>query len=298
MNISAQQVKELRQATGAGMMECKNALQENAGDMQQAIVWLRERGMARAAKKAGRTAAEGVVEFLIATDGTQAAMVELNCETDFADKNEDFRGFARSLAQCALTNKTQSAEALSRAKIGSTTVSEQLLQLIAKIGENMTVRRVAYVHEPKGRIFGYSHMGGKIGTLVTFKGNVTHPKMADVGADLAMHVAAASPRFLTRDQVVATELEQEKAIIRKRLLDEGKPENIVEKALLGQVNKYYQEICLLDQAFVKEPKLSVTSYIKQSGADVTLARYDRFQLGEGIEVTKTDFAAEVASQIK
>lgn len=296
MAITAAQVKELRQSTGVGMMECKKALVENDGDMDKAIRWLREKGMARAAKKAGRTAAEGVVEFLVSDSKKEAAIVELNCETDFAGKNEDFKAFASSVTKLALEQKIDSIDALKAAELNGSTVEKQLTELIAKVGENMSLRRVAYF-STDGVISGYSHMGGKIGTLVVLSGE-SSDKALEVGNDLAMHVAASAPKYLNRDSVSTTELDQEKEIARKRLKEQGKPDDIIEKALMGQVNKFYQEVCLVDQPFVKEPKLSVTKYVKQEGVNATISAFVRFQLGEGIEVKQENFAEEVAAQLK
>jgi len=295
--VTAAQVKELREATGVGMMECKKALVENNGDMDKAVLWLRERGMARAANKAGRTAAEGLVQFGIAPNGKEAVIVELNCETDFAAKNEDFRSFVSKVTQLALAMKSADAEALAAANMGGVSVATKLSELIAKVGENMTLRRVKYLSCPQGFIAGYNHMGGRIGTLVAFEGEAS-PKAVEVGNDLAMHVAASAPRYFAREEVAASELEQEKEIARIRLKEQGKPDDIIEKALMGQVNKFYGEVCLLDQPFVKEPKLTVSAYVKQSGAKVSPKAFVRFQLGEGIEVKQENFADEVAAQLR
>ena len=297
MAITAAQVKELRQATGVGMMECKKALEANDGNMEQAVVWLRERGLARAAKKAGRTAAEGVVLFKVSDSKKEAAILELNCETDFAAKNTDFQAFAQSAIELALTHKTDSLEALKAVESNGVTLDRQLTELISKVGENMTLRRVRYVSVDEGFVAAYSHMGGKIGTLVMLSGEASD-KIAEVGADLAMHVAAVAPKYHKRDEVQTTELEQEKEIARKRLQEQGKPEHIIEKALIGQVNKFYSDVCFVEQPFVKEPKLSVTQYIKQAGVKAEATGFVRFQLGEGIEVKQENFAEEVAAQLK
>lgn len=297
MGITASQVKELRQATGVGMMECKKALTENGGDFEKAVVWLRERGMARAAKKSGRTAAEGIVQFMINDTRTEAAIVELNCETDFAGKNEDFRKFAEDVTRLALENKVNSIEELKSLEWDDSSVEKKLTGLIAKVGENMTLRRVHYVSSPQGTISGYSHMAGKIGTLVVLDGESSE-KAATVGNDLAMHVAASSPKYLSSESVPVSELDQEKEIARKRLREQGKPEAIIDKALMGQVSKYYADVCFFDQPFVKEPKLSVLKYFKQSGVKGEISAYVRYQLGEGIEVKQENFADEVAAQLK
>ena len=296
MAIAASKVKELRQATGVGMMECKKALEANDGNMDRAVVWLRERGLARAAKKAGRTAAEGVVLFKVADSGLEAAIVELNCETDFAAKNSDFQSFAEKAVGLALSHKVNSVDELRAVDCNGVSIGDALSGLIAKVGENMSLRRVRYVSIDRGLIAAYSHMGGKIGTLVMLSGERSD-NLAEVGADLAMHVAACSPRYHKRDEVQADELEQEKEIARVRLREQGKPEAIIEKALIGQVSKYYADVCFVEQPFVKEPKQSVSQYIKQSGVKAEPAGFVRYQLGEGIEVKEENFAEEVAAQL-
>lgn len=297
MNITAAQVKELRELTGIGMMECKKALVENDGNMEKAVHWLRERGMARAAKKSSRTAADGLVAFAIAPSKKEAAIIELNCETDFAAKNPDFAGFAETVANIALATKSGDIETIKKAKAGGSTVEETLAQLIVTVGENMQLRRAQFVNVAHGMVVGYKHMGGKIGTLIVLEGDET-PKVAEVGADVAMHIAASAPRYLDRSAVDAGELEQEKALARKKLEGQGKPEAMVEKIVEGQMSKFYADTCLVDQPFVKEPKLSVAKYVAQSGAKTQPVAFVRFQLGEGIEVQETNFADEVAAQLK
>ncbi|MCB9228410.1 MAG: elongation factor Ts [Deltaproteobacteria bacterium] len=297
MAITAAQVKELRQATGVGMMECKKALQESDGDMDKAVVWLRERGLARAAKKAGRTAAEGIVIFRISETGREAAILELNCETDFSAKNSAFLDFADKAISLALSHKTDSIDTLKAIDCDGIPLGDALAGLISKVGENMTLRRVRYLSVEQGLISGYSHMGGKIGVLVALSGDITE-QLPAVGADLAMHVAACSPKYHQRDEVQADELEQEKEIARVRLREQGKPEEIIEKALMGQVNKFYSDVCFLEQPFVKEPKQSVTQFVQQSGVKAKPTGFVRYQLGEGIEVREENFAEEVAAQLK
>lgn len=295
MSISAAQVKELREITGVGMMDCKKALIETNGDLEKAIVWLRERGMSRAAKKAGRTAAEGMVAFAVNDNHTKAAIIELNCETDFAGKNEDFRSFAKKVVDLALAKETKTVEELENVKLEEgNSVKDALTELIAKVGENMNLRRAQFVEADY--VVGYSHMGGKIGTLVAFNGKPSD-KLTEVGNDLAMHVAASAPKYFDSTQVDPAELEQEKAIARKKLEEEGKPADMIDKILAGQVSKFYKEVCFVEQPFVKEPKLSVTQYVKQSGCQASLKSFVRFQLGEGIEVKKENFADEVAAQL-
>ena len=293
-NITAGMVKDLREKTGVGMMECKKALEENAGDLEKAIVWLRERGMSRAAKKADRVAAEGLVEVFVTPDHSAGVLLELNCETDFVSKNEEFRTLARQAAELALKIKAQTPEQVLEAKLGDSTVKGQLTELIAKIGENMTLRRVKVLTAEDGVVVGYSHMGGRIGTLVTLKG-AKGDDVVEMGKDLAMHVAAASPRYLVDTEVNASELEQEREIAKKRLEEEGKPADLVEKILVGQMKKFFKEVCLVEQAFVKNPDMTVQKFVDSAKKGLKLGGFSRFHLGEGVEKKKEDFAAEVAA---
>ncbi len=298
MEITASQVKELRQSTGVGMMECKKALLENNGNMEKAILWLRERGMSRAAQKADRAAAEGLVLVSVSEDKKEASLLEVNCETDFSAKNADFVKFVNEVAQLALKNKYQTVEELKAAKFGTSTVGEALAALIAKVGENMNIRRIAYHAQNDGLIVGYSHMGGRIGALVALENAKNTPDMVELGDDIAMHIAASAPKYLDRSLVVESEVEQEKEIARKKLKEEGKADDIIEKALAGQVVRFYKEICLVDQPFVKEPKLSVEGLVKQKGQGSRISKFFRFQLGEGIQIKTTNFADEVAEQLR
>lgn len=296
VTISASMVKDLREKTGVGMMECKKALEENSGDMEKSIVWLRERGMSRAAKKADRVAAEGMVHFAISDKGNNAALLEINCETDFVSKNEEFRSFVTETAKIALDNNINDIEKLSTMKLASgATVDETIKGLIQKIGENMKLRRIHTITS-NGQITGYSHMGGKIGTLVVLEG-ANSPEVKEVGKDIAMHIAAAFPRYLSRNEVDTTELNQEREIARKKLIEEKKPEAMIEKILEGQMNKFYKEVCLIEQAFVKDPDISITKLLEKTDKNLKLTKFLRFQLGEGIEKKKEDFAAEVAAQL-
>ncbi len=297
MNIKASDVKELREKTGVGMMECKQALVENSGDMEKAILWLRERGMSRAAKKAGRIAAEGMVSVLVNAERNAGVLLEVNCETDFAGKNEDFQKFVQAATEVALKNKIESIEQLAETQMGNSTVGASLTALIAKVGENMNLRRVKYLSANGGLIAGYSHMGGKIGSLVALTGGLDE-KANTAGMDVAMHIAASAPKYLNRESVVTTELEQERELGRKKLLEEGKPENMVEKILVGQMNKFFGEICLVDQPFVKEPKLTVLKYVQSVNPSLNISGFSRFQLGEGIEKKEENFAEEVAAQLR
>lgn len=298
MTITAGMVKELREKTGVGMMECKKALEENQGDLEKAIVWLRERGMSRAAKKADRVAAEGLVEVCVSADHTAGVLVEMNCETDFVAKNDEFIALARDVAQHALKVKAKTVEELLPAKLGAQTVQERLTALIAKIGENMNVRRVQVLTaSSNGVVQGYTHMGGKIGTLVVLEG-AKGPDVETAAKDVAMHVAAAAPKYLVEAEVNTTELDQEREIARKKLLEEGKQPEMIDKILVGQMKKFYKEICLIEQAFVKDPAISVQKYVDTAKKGVKIQAFSRFQLGEGIEKKKENFADEVKAQMR
>ena len=297
MAITAAQVKELRQKTGVGMMECKKALVENEGDLEKAILWLRERGLSRAAKKAGRTTAEGLVKILVADDSKSAVLVELNCETDFVSKNDDFQNFANDVAALALSKKIDSVEALKAETMNGATVADTLTGLVSTIGENLNLRRVSFLGSDNGVVAGYSHMGGKIGAIVLLDGS-TDESLVTLGKDVAMHAAAAAPKYLNSEEVDATELEQEKDIAKKKLLEEGKPEALIEKILVGQMNKFYKEVCLLDQPFVKDGSISVSKLVANEGKGASLAAFSLFKLGDGIEKKEEDFAAEVAATLK
>lgn len=297
MTISASMVKELREKTGVGMMECKKALEENQGDMEKAILWLRERGLSRAAKKADRVASEGIVKVLVADDNRTGVVIELNAETDFASKNAEFIKFADDVAKVALQNKVGDLDALNSLKMGSDTVENNLKGLIAKIGENMRLRRVALLTTNKGTVSGYTHMGGKIGSLVLLNG-AEGLEVQELGKDLAMHAAAAAPRYLKSDEVSPEEIETEKDLGRKALLEQGKPENMHEKILQGQINKFFKEICFTEQAFIKDPALSVSKLVAEKGKGATLSSFHLFKLGEGIDKKKENFADEVAAALR
>jgi elongation factor Ts len=296
--ISAGMVKDLREKTGVGMMECKKALEENGGDMEKAILWLRERGMSRAAKKADRVAAEGVVAVLVSPQQDAGVLLEVNCETDFVAKNEDFVRLVNAAAEVALKNKIESVDTLLGAQVGASALKDQLTELISKIGEKMEVRRVKQVVAPaNGLVAGYSHMGGRIGTLVVLEG-AKGDDVTQLGKDIAMHIAASSPRFLTEKEVDANELEQERVLAKKKLEEEGKPADMIEKILVGQMKKFFKEVCLVEQAFVKNPDLSVQKHVDATKKGVKIVQFARFGLGDGIEKKKEDFAAEVAAQLK
>lgn len=289
--ITAALVKELRERTGAGMMDCKKALAAVEGDMDKAIDFLREKGLAAAAKKAGRIAAEGVVASCVSTCGKVGTIVEINCETDFVAKTDNFKELVDKIAAHIVATKPADVDALLASELDGQSVADLVTASIAKIGEKISVRRFALFEAPEGEVAAYIHGGGKIGVLVELKGG-----NAELGKDIAMHVAAANPSYLDRTQVPAAELEHEKEVLSEQAKNEGKPEKIIEKMVLGRINKYYKEVCLVDQDFVKDPDQTIAKLLKANNAEVLA--FARFQLGEGIEKKQEDFAAEVMAQIK
>ncbi len=302
MSITAAMVSELRKKTGAGMMDCKKALTETAGNMDEAVDFLRKKGLSAAAKKSGRVASEGAVAA--DSNGSVGAMIELNAETDFVAKNEAFQAFVAGVKDVVLANDVADIEALQAIDYPGTgrTVAAELTHQIATIGENMGIRRFARINVDQGVVTSYVHGAGKIGVLVELQTESTDEKVAALGKQLAMHVAAAAPQYLDRDSVPADVVEKEKEIMRVKALDSGKPENIVEKIILGQINKYFGEVCLLEQAFVIDPDQKVGKLVaalgKEIGTDIKLNSFVRYQLGEGIEKKEDDFAAEVAAMSK
>ncbi len=289
--ITAALVKELRERTGAGMMDCKKALTAVEGDMDKAIDFLREKGLAAAAKKAGRIAAEGVVGAFVAADGKIGTIVEINCETDFVAKTDNFKELVTKIAAHIVATKPADVDALLASELDGQSVADLVTASVAKIGEKISVRRFALFEAPEGEVAAYIHGGGKIGVLVELKGG-----NAELGKDIAMHVAAANPSYLERSQVPAAELEHEKEVLAEQAKNEGKPEKIIEKMVMGRINKYYKEVCLVDQEYVKDPDQTIAKLLKANNAEVLA--FARFQLGEGIEKKQEDFAAEVMSQIK
>lgn len=303
--ITAQTVKELRERTGAGMMDCKKALTETNGDLEKAIEVLREKGLAAAAKKAGRVAAEGIVETYISEDLKSAGIVEFNCETDFVAANEEFVTLAKNLAkQAASTNANTVEEFIEEKYIAdeSVTIKEVTTALIAKLGENMNVRRFEKFSVEEGLVQSYIHGSGRIGVLVQVACKVQNDVVKTVAKDIAMQVAAANPLFLDRSSVDAETLEKEKEIYRVQASNEGKPANIVEKMVEGRVNKYYKEVCLLEQVWVKNPDYTITKYIqeksKEIGETIIVNKFTRFERGEGIEKKEENFAEEVQKQMQ
>ena len=301
-NISAQLVKELREMTGAKMMDCKKALVQTEGDIEKAIEFLREKGLADAAKKSGRVAAEGIVKTYISEDNKKGSVVEFNCETDFVAANDEFIAFADRLAKMAVETGAENVEALLNEKFDAeTTVSDALKALIAKLGENMTVRRFTTFAIENGVVKSYIHGGGRIGVLVEVACDTASDVLDEVAKEVCMQIAAANPLFLSEDQVDAASIEKEKEIYRVQALNEGKPENIVEKMVEGRIKKYYKEVCLLNQLWVKDNDKTIAKFLaeksKEVGSPITVTRFVRYERGEGIEVEKVDFAAEVAAQM-
>lgn len=299
--ISAQAVKELRDMTGAGMMDCKKALTEANGDMEKAVEVLRERGLAAAAKKSGRIAAEGVVATYVSEDRKSAAMVEFNCETDFVSANEAFSGLANEIAALVAKSEVSSIEDVKALALGEATVQDAVTALIAKLGENMSLRRYVKIDAKDGVVASYIHMGGKIGVLVETASENATVEVANVARDVAMHVAALNPKYLDKTSVDEETIEKEKEIYRVQALNEGKPANIVEKMILGRVQKFLKEVCLVEQQFVKNPDLTITGYLKEESkkfGNIAIKSFERFEKGEGIEKEEVDFAAEVAAQMK
>lgn len=289
--ITAALVKELRESTGAGMMDCKKALTACEGDMDKAIDFLREKGLSQAAKKAGRIAAEGVVGSYIAADNKTGVIVEVNCETDFVAKTDNFKALVTTIAEQIAKINPADVEALLASEIDGTSVKDVVTAAIAKIGENISVRRFARYEVAEGVVAAYIHGGGKIGVLVEMTGGT-----AELGKDVAMQVAAANPLYLDRTEVPAGELEHEKEVLTEQAKNEGKPEKIIEKMVLGRIQKYYKEVCLVDQEYVKDSELTITKLLKNNNAEVK--GFARFQMGEGLEKKQENFAEEVASFMK
>ena len=288
--IKASDVKELREKTGAGMLDCKKALEATEGNMEKAVDWLREKGIAKAAKKESRIAAEGLCQIKI--DGNKAVILEVNSETDFVAKNEEFTNFVDYLADEILKNNAKSVEEVLEIKDGAETINDKLVALVAKIGEKISFRRFELVTKTDEECFGaYKHMGGKIGVLVVLKG-----ANEEVAKDVAMQGAAMNPVGLRRADVPAEMIERETHVIKEQVMAEGKPEAIAEKMAIGRLNKFYKEICLEEQAFIKDSSLSVLDYVKNNNGEIV--SMVRFAVGEGIEKREENFADEVMSQIK
>ncbi len=309
MAITASMVKELREATGAGMMDCKKALTETDGNFDKAVEFLKEKGLATAQKKAGRIAAEGIVATNISADSKTAAIVEVNAETDFVAKNEIFQGFVAEVCEQATTTTATDIESFlaeAWAKDSSITVSEKLATMIAKIGENMNIRRFEQINANDGIAVSYIHAGGKVGVLVEAKTDSDSDAVKECLKNVAMQVAAMSPKYVSQADVSEEYKESQKALLLAQAKNdpknEGKPENIIEKMIIGRLNKELKEVCLLEQEYVKaENKETVAKYLEQvakyNGVTIEFKKFVRYETGEGLEKKNEDFAAEVAAQM-
>ncbi|KOP82162.1 translation elongation factor Ts [Cytobacillus solani] len=292
MAITAQMVKELREKTGAGMMDCKKALQETDGDLEKAIDFLREKGIAKAAKKGDRIAAEGLTSVKV--EGNSAVILEVNSETDFVSKNEGFQTLVKELADHLLANKPASVEeAAAQTMANGATVEAHINAAIAKIGEKLSLRRFEVKTKADNDAFGaYLHMGGRIGVLTVLEGTTDE----DAAKDVSMHIAALNPKYVSRDEVSQEEVEREREVLTQQALNEGKPENIVAKMVEGRLSKYFEDVCVNDQAFVKNPDQKVGKFVESKGGKIR--EFVRFEVGEGIEKREDNFAEEVMSQVK
>jgi elongation factor Ts len=301
--ITAAQVKELREKTGAGMMDCKRALTETKGDMEGAVDWLRKKGLAAAAKKAGRVAADGLIG--VVSQGSKGAMVEVNAETDFVARNENFQDFVRRTAEIALTHEGDMSRIQQSEYPGGGSVTDKLTHLVATIGENMSLRRATSLSVSKGAVASYVHNAtgpglGKIGVLVALESTGNPEKVAALGKQLAMHIAAANPQALSIAEVDPKALERERNVLREQAASSGKPAAVIEKMVEGRLRKYYEDVVLLEQVYVIDGESRVSAAVekaaKEIGAPVKVTGFRRFALGEGIERKESDFAAEVAAQ--
>ena len=311
MAVTAKLVKELREMTGAGMMDCKKALTATDGDMDKAVEFLREKGLATAQKKAGRIAAEGIVMLKVSEDGKKAVAVEVNAETDFVAKNEKFQGYVAQVAELALNTKAADIDAFMEEEwtfSESATVKEELAHQIATIGENMNIRRFAQVAEENGFVASYTHMGGKIGVLVDVETDVVNDAVKEMAKNVAMQVAALKPLYTNDSEVSAEYIAHEKEILLAQIMNDPKesqkPEKVIQGMIAGRINKELKEICLLDQVYVKaeDGKQSVGKYVqevaKANNANITIKGFVRFETGEGLEKKEENFAEEVMNQLK
>ena len=311
MAVTAKLVKELREMTGAGMMDCKKALTATDGDMDKAVEFLREKGLATAQKKAGRIAAEGIVMLKVSEDGKKAVAVEVNAETDFVAKNEKFQGYVAQFSELALNSKAADIDAFMEEEwtfSESATVKEELAHQIATIGENMNIRRFTQVTEENGFVASYTHMGGKIGVLVDVETDVVNDAVKEMAKNVAMQVAALKPLYTNDSEVSAEYIAHEKEILLAQIMNDPKesqkPEKVIQGMIAGRINKELKEICLLDQVYVKaeDGKQSVGKYVqevaKANNANITIKGFVRFETGEGLEKKEENFAEEVAKQMK
>jgi len=304
MATSASDVRDLRERTGAGMMDCKKALDESGGDLEKAVEWLRVKGMAKAAKRSGKIASEGLVHFAIAADGKSGALVEVNCETDFVARNVDFRNFVDTIAKLALTNKTTTVEALAAVPFEDSTLDVVRLARIGTTGENINIRRVAFYElAGPGRIGGYIHAEGKIGVIAVAEAGteLDDARFTQLAKEISLHVCACSPIAVSDNDIDPAILAAEKAVYEQQAQESGKPPEIAEKMALGRLSKWKKEICMLDQAWVTNADITVEAHLaamsKELGTPIKIAGFTRFARGEGIEKEETDFAAEVAAAL-
>lgn len=287
--FTAQDVKNLREKTGAGMLDCKKALDETKGNIEEAINWLREKGISKAAKKAERIAAEGLSE--VVSNDTNAVIVEVNCETDFVARNEEFKTLINTIANTLLNNDVNTMEEANKLVVDNETIEEKVVAFTAKIGEKISFRRFEKLTKTESQEFGiYSHMGGKITSVVVLEG-----KNPEVAKDIAMHVAAMNPSYLTSNDIPEDVLNKEREIIKEQSMNEGKPAEIAEKMVEGRIRKFFKEVCLVEQEFIKDSSLSVGNYAKNNNCSIV--KMVRYEVGEGIEKRNDDFAAEVMNQI-
>jgi len=287
--FTAQDVKNLREKTGAGMLDCKKALDETKGNIEEAINWLREKGISKAAKKAERIAAEGLSEAV--SNDTNAVIVEVNCETDFVARNEEFKTLINTIANTLLNNDVNTMEETNKLVVDNETIEEKVVAFTAKIGEKISFRRFEKLTKTESQEFGiYSHMGGKITSVVVLEG-----KNPEVAKDIAMHVAAMNPSYLTSNDIPEDVLNKEREIIKEQSMNEGKPAEIAEKMVEGRIRKFFKEVCLVEQEFIKDSSLSVGNYAKNNNCSIV--KMVRYEVGEGIEKRNDDFAAEVMNQI-
>lgn len=299
MAVTAAMVKELRELTGSGMMDCKKALVESDGDIDKAVDWLREKGIMKAQKKSGRIAAEGLVRLAFADDHKSAGIVEINSETDFVAKNQEFVDYVQAVADLALVKGNESMEQFLAEPFEGSTLSEVHTAKVAKIGENLNIRRFARVEEDGVVYAGYVHGGGRIGVIVGIETEATPEEIEMVGKDVAMQVASMNPKFVDEDGVDPEYLESEKKILTEQVLNEGKKPEMVDRIVAGKIKKELKEVCLVDQPFVKNSDLSVKQYVdsvaKEMGKPMQVVSMVRYEVGEGIEKKEDDFAAEVAA---
>ncbi|ARI77480.1 translation elongation factor Ts [Halobacillus mangrovi] len=293
MAVNAKMVKELREKTGAGMMDCKKALTETDGDMEKAVDWLREKGISKAQKKANRIAAEGSAAIEIS--GNTAVLFEVNCETDFVTKNDQFKALLKELGEHLVSQKPATVEEALEQKLHGEgeVLSSYITDIVAKIGEKISLRRFVIKEKTDNDAFGaYLHMGGNIGVLTVLEGSTDEQAAKDV----AMHVAAVNPRYVSSDEIPEEEANAEREMLKTQAMNEGKPENIVEKMVEGRMNKFYEEVCLLQQSFVKDPDQKVKKFVESKGGTIT--GFSRFEVGEGMEKREENFADEVMNQVK